>query len=190
MNLIPQSPVLNSRRAKLLNIIGPDCYRIIEDYKESIERYEKNFKDIDECINKQDSTKKYDMTINLEEFRNYCLKNKYKINIEFKIKMGQHINFASYSLDYLKPVYLKHIKIKHMKYKERYDGYPWIELYFGEHNIDSLGSLEKILINTIFTFSPRQRYSGGLEESQDRDYMDDFFKKYIKLSENIENLIL
>lgn len=185
-----QSPVLNSNRANLISIIGPDCYRIIEDYKDSIERYEQNFKDIDECIKTVNPLKTYDMTINLDEFREYYLKNKYNMKIEFKIKAGQY-NFASYSsLDHLKPVYLKYIKIKAMKYKVKNDNHSLIELYFGEYNSNSLGVLEKILLDTIFICSPKQRYSGGMEPLHDRDYMEDFFQKYINRSDNIPNFIL
>jgi len=175
MNTIPPSPVISSMKPTLLNIIGPDCYNIIEDYKNSIERYEQNFKDIDECVKEKDDRKCYKMTLNLEEFRDYYMKNNYKFNREFKIKIGEHTNMASYSLDYLKPMYLKYLNIKTLRYKEKYDSKPWLELYFGEYTKNDIGLIEKILIDTIFTYSPRQRYSGGCDPLYDKEYMEDFF---------------
>ena len=44
------SPIITSRRCKLLDIVGPDCWNIIDDYKQSIEQYEQNIEQCEQNI--------------------------------------------------------------------------------------------------------------------------------------------
>lgn len=177
--MIPPSPIISSVRCSLLNIIGPDVYKIIEEYKDSIERFEKNFTDIDECIKKRSDFKHYDMTINLQELHDYCI-NKYgDLHIQFKINIDNQINTSSYELDSLKPLFLKLIPVKKIKFKLRFDTHPWLEIFLGVYKENDIIFIRKVLFSVLFNYSSIHNYTGGLDLIYDNDYMEDFYRKYI-----------
>ena len=112
------SPVITSVKPTLLNIIGEDCYKIIEDYKNGLERYEQNFTEIDECIKSKNHLKKYEMTIDLQEFRSYYIEKSYTHRIEFKIIIDSQIHRIKHTIENLVPTYLYLLKIQTMRFKE------------------------------------------------------------------------
>lgn len=188
MNTIPPSPVITSLRPKLLDIIGPDVYNIIEEYKESIERYEQNFTDIDKCITEKSDFKIYDMTINLLELRDYCIKKYKNIHIQLKINIDNKINTSCYKLESLKPLFLKVIPIQKIKYRLRFDENPWLEVFLGVYTENNIKYFQKIIYSVLFNFSSLHHYTGGLDLIYDNDYMEDFYNIYIKDKTDIEQL--
>jgi archaellum component FlaC len=178
------SPIITSTKATLLDIIGEDCFNIIEDYKNEIERYEQNFKDIKECINSENYLKKYNMTIDLSDFRDFYIKNNDN-RIEFKIIIDNQIHRIKHNIKDLVPTYLYLLRIESMRYKETLYREKIIELMLGEYKEDEMKQLEKILIKGLFNLdnnlSPSLIY--------DEDYLNDFFMRYIN-SNNMEELII
>jgi len=187
--MIPPSPVITSIRPTLLNIIGPDVYKIIEDYKESNERFEKNFTDIDKCLVNKSDFRHYDMTINLYELHDYCIEKYNNLRIQFKINIDNRINTSSYELESLKPLFLKMIPVEKIKYKIRFDDSPWLEIFLGKYIEKDINFIQKILFSVLFNYSPIHNYSGGLDLIYDNDYMEDFYKKYINKNNNEIQLI-
>lgn len=176
------SPVVTSTKANLLDIIGEDCFNIIDDYKTGLERYEQNFNDIEECVTSHNFLKKYEMTIDVLDFREYYIKN-YDYRIEFKIIIDNQIHRVKHNIKDLVPTYLYLLKIEYMRYKETLYREKIIELMIGEYKEDDMRQLDKIIIKGIFnlddSLSPRLMY--------DEEYLNDFFIRYIN---NMDELII
>ena len=187
MNKIPPSPVITSNKASLLDIIGPDCYNIIEDYKESIERYEQNFVDIDECFENQNTFKVYELAINLEDLKDYCLKKDYRFHIEFTIKINGNESRVTYPLNVLKRTYLRYLNVSTIKYTRKYQLNPWLEISLGDHKQEDMDMSEKIIYDALFKYETRNHYTHTIQMMFDSDYMEDFFRNYIR-EENILSL--
>jgi len=178
------SPVVTSAKATLLDIIGEDCFNIIDEYKNGLERYEQNLEDIDDCVKSRNHLKKYDMTIDLFDFRKYYLEKKYGFRIEMKIIIDNHIHRVKHSIEELVPTYLYLLHIKYMRFKETIYREPLMELMIGDYKEDEMTQIEKIIIKGLFnlddTLSPRIIY--------DEVYLNDFFRRYINA--NMEELII
>jgi len=189
MNKVPPSPVITSRVATLLDIIGPDVYNIIEDYKESIERYEQNFVDIDECFENRNTLKTYQMTLNLEDFKDYCLEKDYNFHVEFIIKINGNESKVTYPLNVLRKTCLRYLNISTIRFIKKYSQNPWLEISLGDHKSEDIDITEKIIYDALFKYETKNHYTHTIQMMLDTDYMEDFFKNYIRCEENIISLI-
>lgn len=95
------SPIIKSKRANFLDIIGIDCYNIINDYKNEMETYEKQINNIQKCI-KNKSRETYIIDMKLKHFLEYYKKTKMTIKLEYNIIISKNeyeINYFQYKLD-------------------------------------------------------------------------------------------
>ena len=186
--LIPPSPVITSQRAKLISIIGPDCWNIIDDYKNSMEKYEQNFINIDECLKLKNKNKTYNLDINLNEFKKHCDNKQYDFKIVFDITINNKLNSTSYFLNKINSNYLKHIKLFSMKFQYGVQTHSNINNFFirldlGSHNTTDIDLFMKVVFNALITNNQLiTKYFGKHIKYlylYDDDYLSEIFKKYL-----------
>jgi hypothetical protein len=170
--LIPPSPIITSQRAGLLDIIGPDCWDIIDDYKNSIEEYEQNFINIEECLNECNIDKVFNLSINLQELYDYCIDKEYDFNIIFKISINDKLSSTSYSLNNLSSNYLRFVKLYNIKFhyavkthNDISNNY-FIVLDLGSHYVNDISLLQKVIFNALI--------------SNNSDIVSEYFGKHVK----------
>ena len=66
--------------------------------------------------------------------------------------------------------------------------YIWGEKALISYTENSIISIQKVLFSVLFNYSTINRYSGGLDLIYDNDYMEDFYNKYIKDKNEIEEI--
>ena len=188
--LIPPSPIITSVRCGLLDIIGPDCWDIIDEYKQSIEKYEQNFININKCLNESNPDKLFNLTINLEEFRDYCLDKDYDFNIIFKITINNKLNSTSYSLNSLNNNYLRFIKLYNINFHHAVKTHNdisnnyFIVLDLGSHYTDDINLFQKVIFNAFITNNSdiiSEYFGKHIKYLYDDSYLTELFNKYLHI---------
>jgi len=187
--LIPPSPIITSQRAALLNIIGPDCWDIIDDYKNSIENYELNFINIDKCLNEKIPVIKYKLNINLQEFSDYCSRKQYDFKVKFDITINNKVNSTSYFLKKINSNYLKHIKLFNISFHygartHRDINNFFIRLDLGSHQTKNIDLFQKVVFNALISNNSdviSEYFGKHIKYLYDDDYLSEIFTKYLKI---------
>jgi len=186
--LIPPSPIITSQRAGLLDIIGPDCWNIIDDYKNSIEEYEQNFINIENCLEECNIDKTFNLVINLQEFYDYCIDKEY--NIIFKISINNKISSNSYSLNSLNCNYLRFIKLYNMNFhyvvkthNDISNNY-FIILDLGSHYTSDINLFQKVIINALISNNSdiiSEYFGKHIKYLYDDSYLTELLNKYLQI---------
>lgn len=158
-----------------VDFIGSDCFNIIIDYKNSIETYENNFISIDNCFDKMDSYKRYEIDITLKDFLKHYMKKYFLFRIELKIMINNNYYRIKYSPYDLLFTFLHIFNVEYIQYRVNIYREHLVEVSLGNHNENYIPIIEKIIINALFKINIFNE-SITFENS----FVQEFKNKYIK----------